>query len=416
MSIFSRIFGDRTPIVVNGSDEYIKQRVLLAAEANTYNISPMLNAAVFTCVKTLSNTIARMPLEVYKDDGNGGKIKAKDHILYKLLHYAPNNYMTSFNLFNTAEANRNIWGNSFIKINYNGKGLIDNLEIIPTEKVVSYKKLNGELWYGVKKSDAPDDVEAVSSSKIIHLKGIAMGDGLWGLNPIDALKIHLSTNYKGLKTIDKWLENNAQVGKIVKMTEVAGLTPDKLKDLLKVWKETLATPENAGNTWIAPPFSDVITSSLDLASAEFLSTLKFNTNTVASLFGVPPHYVGNYEASKFNNVEQLQALFKIGSIAEIAKMYRTELEFKLLSYEDKLNGYSIEFNIDSLVEADYKTKWEIYNLSVMNGVRNPNQIARLEGLPTYPDGENYYVSNNHTLVKAKIKEANGIAPAEPIAE
>ena len=51
---------------------------------------------VYSCVRILSETVAGLPLNVYKYNDSGGKEKAFKHPLYRLLHDEPNPEMTSF--------------------------------------------------------------------------------------------------------------------------------------------------------------------------------------------------------------------------------------------------------------------------------------------------------------------------------
>ena len=46
-------------------------------------------ATVYTCVKILAETISRMPINVYTDEGEGRTLQ-KEHYLYPILHYQPN--------------------------------------------------------------------------------------------------------------------------------------------------------------------------------------------------------------------------------------------------------------------------------------------------------------------------------------
>ena len=98
---------------------------------------------------------------------------------------------------------------------------------------------------------------------------------------------------------------------------------------------------------------------------------------------VPAHLVGIYEYTKFNNVESENLNFKSMTISAIARMYRQELEFKLLTEEERRAGKSIEFALNALIELDTNTKMNYYktmrnDLSVLSS----NQIALFEGLPT----------------------------------
>ena len=50
----------------------------------------MQMTAVYSCVRILSETLAGLPLHVYKYNDSGGKEKHLKHPLFKLLHDEPN--------------------------------------------------------------------------------------------------------------------------------------------------------------------------------------------------------------------------------------------------------------------------------------------------------------------------------------
>ena len=53
---------------------------------NVNERSAMQMTAVYSCVRILSETVASLPLRVYKYNSEGGKEKAVKHPLYFLLH------------------------------------------------------------------------------------------------------------------------------------------------------------------------------------------------------------------------------------------------------------------------------------------------------------------------------------------
>jgi len=119
--------------------------------------------------------------------------------------------------------------------------------------------------------------------------------------------------------------------------------------------------------------------------------------------------VGVYEYSKYNNVEQKQQEFIANTIAGITRMYRQELEFKLLTAEERKTGKSIEFVTQALIETDIATRSNYYKTMQDLGVMTPNQIAILEGLPTFTGGDKHYMSSQTVPIEdrdAKVKEIN----------
>jgi hypothetical protein len=84
-------------------------------------------------------------------------------------------------------------------------------------------------------------------------------------------------------------------------------------------------------------------------------------------------------------------------------MYRRELELKLLSDAEVLNGYSIEFETGALLITDSKTRIANFKEMFGMGVLSPNQIARYENYPSYPGGENHYIATGYM----GLDKANG---------
>ena len=52
--------------------------------------STMQMTAVYSCVRILAEAIGGLPLHVYRVRADGGKERALDHPLYRLLHDEPN--------------------------------------------------------------------------------------------------------------------------------------------------------------------------------------------------------------------------------------------------------------------------------------------------------------------------------------
>ena len=72
--------------------------------------SAMQMTAVYGCVRILAEAIAGLPLHVYRYKYGGGKEKAVDHGLYRLLHDEPNPEMTSFVFRETLMTHLLLWG------------------------------------------------------------------------------------------------------------------------------------------------------------------------------------------------------------------------------------------------------------------------------------------------------------------
>src|SRR5436190_14421070 len=81
-------------------------------------------STVYACIKVIAETVAELPLKLYRKRDDGGRDPAEDHPLYWLLTDAPNDWtpVSEFKLAMTAR-----WcleGNAFSFCNRNPRGQI----------------------------------------------------------------------------------------------------------------------------------------------------------------------------------------------------------------------------------------------------------------------------------------------------
>lgn len=381
-------FGSGTDQVYLGTPgTYLDQVALPLSLGGKNQFNPSTDAekisTVITCIKVLSDTIARLPLHVYSETDDG-HLPDKEDYRYGFLHFSPDGIITSHSFFSALEYNRNLKGNAFALISRDGKGMISGLHFIPSPFIGGYKMVNGELYYvyyepieGTKKTKE----KLINSSEMLHFK-MTTKNSFWGVNPVELQRLNMSTLWKSKNTVDTYYENNAFSPKVLKSTIPDAAFQKTVVEAVQKFKSVNVGPANAGQIITLPPFTEIQELSLNVIDEQFIAGTKFDAAQLASFYGVPAHMVGIYEYSKFNNVETENLNFKSMTIAGIAKMYRSELEFKLLTEEERLEGKSIEFALNALIELDTATKMNYYKTMKNDlNVLTAKQIALFEGLP-----------------------------------
>jgi len=395
---------EKVKFIFGTSDKFNEQITQLSSGNAPFDFSRSESiSSVYTCIKVLSDTISRLPVNVYKSDQKKGRLKEKDHYLHTIVHYNPNNYTTSQAFFAALEAYRNFKGNAFAKIHRNqGSGRIMTLEIVNPDHVVGYNVIEGELFYKVQVSDKKTEI--IPSSEMLHFRGLSK-NGIWGINPIEALRLNLSSTHQALTTIDKFFQQGALSPYAMKST-VAGANQAAMLEALEKFQKKNAGATQAGKIIPLPPNTELQGLNMNMADAQFINTVKFNADQIASIYGVPSHLVGNNEASKYSNIEQSQISFKVNTVSAITRMYRQEMEFKMLTSKERDQGYSIEFNLMAMVETDHRTRLEGYRILANIGAIAPNKVAALEGLETYEGGDDHFIQTNLQSVE-QMKKKNG---------
>lgn len=400
-NIFTRLFGTTTTVAHTETELQSMIDKYLNFTSINFNTDLAENiSTIYTSCKILAEDVGSFPLNLYMNSDDGGKVIVKDDYRYSLLHYMPNSYTSSNTFFSTLEYIRNLKGNSFAYINRDKNGFVESLEIINPDFITGYKIKKKELYYVFKNGDIVKDIKGID---ILHFKSLT-NDGVWGINPIEKLRLNLSSTYKAFTTIDKFYDNNATSPKALKTTIPEGINPREWQSKVTDFTEKYGGFKNAGKIISLPPFTELQDITLNFADAEFIATIRFNADQIASLYRIPPHLVGNFESSKFNNLEQLQLNYKINTIRPILRMYRQELESKLLDLEERKDGLSIEFAIGALVETDARTRIENFERLFKMGVITPNQMAKWEGYPAYDEGDDHFISTQIMSLEAYNKK------------
>ena len=127
----------------------------------------MQMTAVYSCVRILSETVAGLPLNVYKYNDSGGKEKAFKHPLYLLLHDEPNPEMTSFAFRETLMSHLLLWGNAYAQIIRNARGEVVALYPLMPNKMTVDRDQNGRLFYLYQRGS--EDPNTLGSDSRVYL-------------------------------------------------------------------------------------------------------------------------------------------------------------------------------------------------------------------------------------------------------
>jgi len=383
-------------IIVGRTDKvYSPAQISAAISPNKFDPNhPEVVAVANTCVKILAETMGRIPLEVYKTVEGEGKLKDKKFYLYDILHTQPNGWTNANMFFQALEYHRNFRGNAYAFIHrHQGSGRVTSLEVLDSRRVCGYELRDGELYYLVSKVDNPSDFDAINATEMLHFR-MQTEDGIWGIHPMTSLKTNMSLVHKGSLTMDTFYENNAFSPKALKST-VASANTKHLDEALKDFETLYAGAAKAGKVIKLPPNTELQDLAIDFQTAQIIEGMKLNSQQISAHYGVPVFMSsGDYTQSKFNSIEAMQIGFKVHTIAPIARMYKSELEMKLLTDKDKALGREIEFNLNSLVEPDTKTKTEYFKNMIYTGVMTPQLAAILEGLPASEVQDIHLIQSN----------------------
>ena len=363
----------------------------------------MQMTAVYSCVRILSETVAGLPLNVYKYNDSGGKEKAFRHPLYRLLHDEPNPEMTSFAFRETLMSHLLLWGNAYAQIIRNARGEVIALYPLMPNKMTVDRDQNGRLFYLYQRGlEDPSTLGkstqvSLSPSDVLHIPGLGF-DGLIGYSPIamarNAIGLAIATEEYGAK----FFANGAAPSGVLEH-------PGTLKDPQRIrdsWNAAHQGSENAHKIAVLEEGLKYTPIGISPEQAQFLETRKFQINEIARIFRVPPHMLADLEKSSFSNIEQQSLEFVKYTLDPWVVRWEQSMCRVLLSESEK-PAYFIKFNVDGLLRGDYASRMSGYATARQNGWMSANDIRELENLDRIaPElgGDLYLINGAMTLLGA----------------
>ncbi len=260
-------------------------------------------SAVYACVRILSETMASLPVVVYRQRKDGGKDRVTDHWLYALLARKPNRFQNPFEWREMLQGHLSLRGNAFCQIISNPKGEITELMPIHPDRVRMEVMDSGDFRYRVRMQSGDETV--FPRGQIWHLRGLS-SDGLMGMSPIELARESLGMALAAQDYGARFFTNDAKpTGGWI---EFPGTFKDaEAKRVFRDSYQSAQAGSNRGKVLVLEngmKFHEVGVTNKD---AQFLELRKFQITDIARMFRVPQNpktpnyffvnYIINYKSS-----------------------------------------------------------------------------------------------------------------------
>ena len=359
-------------------------------------------ATVYACVRLLAESVASLPLHLFRvTDEDGGKEKARDHPLYPLLFRQPNPEMSSFTFRETMMTHLLLWGNAYAQIIRDGRNDVLGLYPLLPENVEVDRNDAGKIYYiyhaytDEKPGESNRDI-IFQRQEILHIPGLGF-NGLVGFSPIAMMKNALGSAIAVEKYGSSFFRNGAQPAGVLEHPGVLK-NPEKIR---QNWSDVYGGANNAHKVAVLEEGMAYKPISLPPEDSQFLSTREFDVEEICRIFRVPPHLVQDLKRSTFNNIEHQGISYVQYTLMPWLERFEQAI-IKDVLLEEEQDEYFPKFNVDGLLRGDYRSRMAGYAIGFANGFLSPNDIRRLENMDPIPEeaGGNVYVANG-SYVKLK---------------
>lgn len=360
--------------------------------------------AVFACVRLLSESIASLPLFLYRKTETG-KEKATDDPLYGVLHDVPNPETDSFQFRQAFVANMLIYGRGYAEVVRNNAGQIVQMWNITTPYVrVQRNTETQELEYVVTPSGKERFV--LRKDQIFRVDWFSM-DTLNAFKPLELAQNAIGLGEAAEEFASNYFRNGANVGGLIEYPEV--IDDNQAERFRKDVRTAYEGLSNTARLMFLEQGSKFQKVSNTPEESQMLETRKFQVEEVARFYNVPPHMVGDLDHATFSNIEQMSLNYVIYTLRPYLVRIEKAITAQLLTPQEQTT-YFPKFSVDALLRGSYLARMQGYAQARQNGWMNANEIRDLEDMDSIPDdqGGNAYLANG----ALRSISALAAAPAE----
>jgi HK97 family phage portal protein len=362
-------------------------------ELNFQGENALKEATVFACIRILADSIGKLPVKVYQHNGT------VDHYLTPLLKTRPNPWMSARDFFKALEVKRHLYGNAYAWLEFETKGKdagkITGIYPLDSSKIEIYiddiglLPGKGRLWYVYRDNKGTE--YRIDPDEILHFKGLT-SDGIVGITPLTQLR----KTIENAGAASQYLNNSFKTGLQTKgiIHYIGDLSPEAQRRFRERFEEMASGLKNANRVSLLPLGYQFQPLSLTMADAQFLENTQLTVKQIAAAFGVKNHQLNDLDRATHTNVEHQQRKFYVDTLMDILTGYEQELTYKLFTQRELEKGYYIKFNVNAILRADPKTRYEGYRIAIQSGFMTANEVRALEEMEALPGGDKLLVNGN----------------------
>ncbi|MDW9540290.1 phage portal protein, partial [Sinorhizobium meliloti] len=329
--------------------------------------------AVWCAVNFIANTIASLPLQVFKKSGEGRDTVESDP-LYGILHDAPNDELTSFMWRKGMMINVLLRGRGVSFIERNKAGRVMSIWPLDTDKLTIERKSGRKLYH----YDDGGRKVTYAANEVLDLTFMLKPDGVSHVDPISKLK-----GAVGLAlALDEYARKFFANGGVPPLALYGPMPSPAAASRASQDVEKAVRDANAErrNVMIMPTGHELKAVGVDPEKSQMVESRRLGIEEIARIYGIPPVFLQDLTHGTFSNTEQQDLALTKHLISQWVKAWEQELNLKLFSARNRTKF--VEFNLDSLMRGDFRTRMEGYAKGIQNGIYTPDEVRAMENWPS----------------------------------
>lgn len=344
-------------------------------------------SAVWACVRLLSQTVASLPLVVYRKTEKGREL-APDHWFMRLME-RPNQYQTKYEFWEHQVANLALHGNLYARKTELAGKIRSLLPLNPLQ--VETKLIAGKVAHMF---SVDGGIAALSSDSVWHAR--MNGDVIVGRSPLQFGRNLIGVAQAAELAVTKLYTNGGKRSGVLSFDKL--LTTEQRQQVRDNFSNlTTGTDDRLLVLEMGAKFDPISMSPQDI---ELLASRKFQIEEICRWFGVPSVLVNDTSGSTTwgSGIAELVTGFYKLNLRPYLEAIENSITTHLFSDADR-KEYEVEFDFEGLLRASQKDRYDGYRTGIQSGLLTPNEARAMEWLPAIEGGDQLLIQGAMIPVK-----------------
>jgi HK97 family phage portal protein len=359
-------------------------------------VSPYLAenlSVVFACVQVISETVAMLPLHVYRKLPNGDRAEEPGHPVAQLFSGDPNERQTGAELIEMLMGHCLLRGNSYAEIIRDGRGAPVGLDPFHPDwvSVVLIPRTN-RIAYDVTIPMMGGPRRRILAEEMLHLKDRS-DDGVIGKSRLARARETFGSALATERYAASTFRNGASMSGVLSHPEALG--EDAAERLRKSFEQTYSGSDKAGKVAVLEEGLKWQQVSVSPDDAQMLESRKFSVEALARIYRVPGPVINDFQGGNYSSISEVGRWFYSHTILPWLNKLERLIERSLLSSTAR-RSFEVEFDCDLLLRGDMLQRFQSYRIAREIGMYSANELRRFEhaNRRTDPAGDEYLTPTN----------------------
>jgi HK97 family phage portal protein len=393
-----------TPFRLSDSVSYRAANDETVGRAITGAVDPetaMRLSVVFACVKLISETVATLPLLLYRRKNGGGREVAADHPLYSILHDSPNADQTSVEFWEEVIAYIALRGVAYIAKGVDANDNVFELRALHPDRMGGRRLLPAGSYVYTYNHPTRGWID-------IPERLIWVQKGFGGLSVVQYGASSMSGALAAEASASKLYGNDMKPTAVISREEF--LTNEQRKQAKAAIADGMMRPiDGGGAIRLLEGGMKYQQLSMTPEDAQLLETRQYSVEDLCRWFGMNPAMIGH--GTSVSNWGTGREQINLAFLQYVLRAYTKRIEQGIAKWlikpEERRRLYA-EYSVEGLLRADSAGRAAFYSTMVQNGIMTRNEVRDLENLPTMDGGDDLTVQTNLAPISLL---GQGIAPA-----